>query len=1089
MLTSSHDRFIEICSNKVQFELLKQYIVIKDYVSLNAYMQSFPIEYHYWLESEVRRYLFPREDLRPLSPTTLSRSLSAPVPSSSSNQKFSGTSLSYASTSFTPLLSQPSGTLISEIPLTVKRKKKVTTKLAPISTDATDTSRELISSTDTIERTDTKPNTKTEKTSPISPAFKFQGDYSVGAVPNTDHNNDLPETNAFSDTSAYVSDETTSAALLPPKPARRSGTHSSVDIIRRAAELYCELVFAQAVCLEQAVSLLVLLSAYQDEKLSDSRHDIPTSSTSSRLIPSNIEFLALVANLFDKLFPVVCRLGHTFARGFGTAKAFMTVNSQQCEELLNIADDAECHSQFATMAIGSPDIFVRPPRFDADSQLAHEREKYFDEFSNVFRSFQNLLQQHQAQHQPQVGSHFDGLLSRFWQNTGFLMLRKVTSMQSASLPWFPDLFVKMLLFYCSKDDSGPLAFTTVAPTLVTAVAISDTSSSSFQQQQQQLQSQSYPSLSSTPTTSQSFQSLYDSSPVTPVRSTHLMSTMAGDSQSQQGVLPSASTGFGSSNNSSASHTPLSMSHNGRLPLARVGHISVAVDAEKARKLEQRMSAFTSGASAQQTPFKLDTSANTNGNSTVNLNTRGIASMETKAATTRQTKKQQLLLSTVATTSHATASSQPQGYSLPSTSSAVKESGYNALSRLFPGHQEFFVQYVLLVDSVAFRQLLVDSVTSEILELSKAAMNDTSNNSGGAGGSTQLALPFATQVVQLKLLGKFLGFLESRGSTSNLTVLQSTGNINGRRSNYGNGKSNMSSPNKSNTDQALGSNEGRSSLNRFNALTKSFPTQKLLLQAWTSGNLCLTVPWIIEFLSFSFYYALISGDSRNSSGALSASMVAYGDTICTLYEIQQSSHLRLNSSTITNNLLFVIWEIQSFERLLTSTGIVFGGMQQASVHSLPSIPSRSEDRHTCVDDGDEAFSYKFISSVSPPLKVLADSFKRVDQISSQTMISVTKPGHSSYTPQYSLSNSQSYHSVVDEPVRAATAGGNVKTALFTTPVKDKRASIKSPLQRNQSELISSNQASTRRGASASASPRPVTLFSQSKSKKLKAIQSR
>jgi hypothetical protein len=252
----------------------------------------------------------------------------------------------------------------------------------------------------------------------------------------------------------------------------------------------------------------------------------------------------------------------------------------------------------------------------------------------------------------------------------------------------------------------------------------------------------------------------------------------------------------------------------------------------------------------------------------------------------------------------------------------------------------------------------------------------------------------------------------------------------------------------------------------------------------------------------------SSSSSSSSGTpFTAHISAYLDTINTLHEIQQSSHLLLSSSsTLTNNMLFVLWEIQSFNRLLNtysssssslenSATTSFGSLQLSSLPTLPSIPSRLENRHTCVDDGDEAFSYKFISSVLPSLKPLADALTLKQSAlisSSQSPINLALTLPHSASIGLDASSSQSYQFSHDESSsrNPSMAVVNAKAALFTTPTKDKRVNLKSPLQRQQSESTTTSQPSTRRATAANASsPRPVNLFNQSKTKKLKAIQSR
>lgn len=1133
-MKSNDDRFIELCKSKVQYELLQQYVISKDITSLNGYMPNFPHEFHVWFESEIRKFLrlyVSNLDFHPPA-VALSRSQSAPSSSGDCNMLTATTHISNTSY-FVPQSSssQPSGALISDIPLTVQRKKKVISKLITVPDNNGNTLNNE-SNTDRLNSSyaQNTEQTAVSSTSPTSPAFDFQNGFETGVSVSIDRNEDRIIIGSFinnSNTNSNNNINQISKASSSIQPAQNSKTSTSgcLDTTRYASEIYCDLVLAQLIRVEQAVALLVLLAttSYDDEKINKNSifttintntniHINSSSPLTARLLSSKTDLLCLTSTLFEKLYPIICRLGHTFARGFGTSKVFISVNSRLCEDLLSIADDAECHSQFATMAISSPDIFVRPPRFDADSQLAHEREKYFDEFSNVFHSFQNILQQQQQQQQ-QVGNNIESILSRYWQSTGFLLLRKVTNLQSANMPWFVDLFVKMLLFYCSKDDAGLLnveySVSNSHDSLNEADKLQIQPFSSQQEQPQQM----YPSLSSTPTTT-SFQSLYNSSPVvTPVHSSHLISTMAGESQYQHSQVShynnTSYSMLSSSNGSSSSNGYSSMpgSHTGRLPPARPGHISMAVDAEKARKLEQRMSSMSSGIPMQQpTPFK-----GSDANNSATLNSRGIAAMETKSSVSRQSKK--VHVSTTVTASNSSTNlSQYQEYTSSSSSfnstsnnliqtSTARDNGTNTLSQLFPRYQRFFIQYILLVDNAIFRQLLIESITTEVLELSKATSSSSSDNyrSSSSGSTAQLTIPFATQVVQLKILGKFLGFLESRGNTNmnmNMNSSHTTISISSRRSTSNSGKVNTSSPVKSNTDTNNYGNDQRLPVNRHNALMKIFPTQKLLQQAWVNGNLCLTIPWIIEFLSFILYNSQSVSDSNSSTpdgrNILSGSIGAYQDTIITLHEIQRSSNVCLRNSILTNNILFVLWEIQSFERLLNSFSYdttSLSGQQHSSLSSLPSVSPRSEDRHICIDDGDEAFSYKFISSVLPSLKILADSLtlKHSDLLTSRPLVNMSSP-MAAPLPGISASNSLQLYS--EESIkRNNSAGNNAKFSLFATPTKDRRLNIKSPIQKNPSEFTISSQPSTRRTNTGAFSPRPVNLFNQSKAKKLKAIQSR
>ncbi|XP_058017972.1 codanin-1 isoform X2 [Ahaetulla prasina] len=140
---------------------------------------------------------------------------------------------------------------------------------------------------------------------------------------------------------------------------------------------------------------------------------------------------------------------------------------------------------------------------------------------------------------------------------------------------------------------------------------------------------------------------------------------------------------------------------------------------------------------------------------------------------------------------------------------------------FPGCQQFFRDFILSAGSYRFNQHLVDSLCLQILELDSFALVEHETNDGEAMSEQDEKKHFASVLLSLRLLAKFVGFLvflpyrTSEPATGDLL---------------------------------------ESAITLRNHAHPVLDIFKLLRQSIQKRCMVLTVPWVVEFLSLMDYIA-------------------------------------------------------------------------------------------------------------------------------------------------------------------------------------------------------------------------------------------
>ncbi|XP_026526834.1 codanin-1 [Notechis scutatus] len=140
---------------------------------------------------------------------------------------------------------------------------------------------------------------------------------------------------------------------------------------------------------------------------------------------------------------------------------------------------------------------------------------------------------------------------------------------------------------------------------------------------------------------------------------------------------------------------------------------------------------------------------------------------------------------------------------------------------FPGCQEFFRDFILSAGSYRFNQHLVDSLCLQILELDSFALVEHEPSDGEATSEQDEKKHFASVLMSLRLLAKFVGFLVFLPYRTSEPV---TGDL------------------------------LESAITLRNHAHPVLDIFKLLRQSIQKQCMVLTVPWVVEFLSLMDYIA-------------------------------------------------------------------------------------------------------------------------------------------------------------------------------------------------------------------------------------------
>ncbi|KAL5008641.1 hypothetical protein ScPMuIL_014222 [Solemya velum] len=144
---------------------------------------------------------------------------------------------------------------------------------------------------------------------------------------------------------------------------------------------------------------------------------------------------------------------------------------------------------------------------------------------------------------------------------------------------------------------------------------------------------------------------------------------------------------------------------------------------------------------------------------------------------------------------------------------------------FPGCQEFFRDFIVAASSPVFNQHLADTFAAKVTELNSGNFsseeNDITEETGNDETHDEWKELFCSNLLTLRLLGKFLGFV---------TFLPYQ------------------------TVEKLPDSITASYILIRNRLYPSLDILKCIRAAWAVGRLTLTIPWVVEFLSLMDYVA-------------------------------------------------------------------------------------------------------------------------------------------------------------------------------------------------------------------------------------------
>jgi hypothetical protein len=277
------------------------------------------------------------------------------------------------------------------------------------------------------------------------------------------------------------------------------------------------------------------------------------------------------------------------------------------------------------------------------------------------------------------------------------------------------------------------------------------------------------------------------------------------------------------------------------------------------------------------------------------------------------------------------------------------------SALFPGYQQFFFKFLLIMDSAKLNHYLSDIFLEEILSLTdvlskgdyrdfvallrsgewipdslpqeslrlgkdcqslKATLlhptNQQSRDRTETLSPTRRHISFNIRIFQLRILGKFLGLLHSYPSW--------TLSLNG--SGAGAGGANVSNSSGSSTSTSHPESPLIEMITRAaslrNNLNSTLPISRLLYLSWKDSTLTLAVSWIVSYLrmmawdktSILHISSLSCNDDPQLSALLTTVKSEHLSCIAVLTSILSSADYQLSSHSLSRNKLYVFLEIQS-----------------------------------------------------------------------------------------------------------------------------------------------------------------------------------
>jgi hypothetical protein len=236
--------------------------------------------------------------------------------------------------------------------------------------------------------------------------------------------------------------------LLRESTASQASQSSSQTVIRMSSVLV-SLVLNQYISFADVIPLLAKLC---NLSLPGPKEGLSVTVTTEMdkfptLLGTSDLFHLFAVKIIKGLLPVLALLGEKVALGFSESPVLRIFAPVIASELKGIAEDVRAAEVIEDINFSLPDNFIRPFREEIDSRNEYrtqteaaaynERERCFDDFSNLLRDFQMISR-----------SDVDGSKTRlFWQTVLPVSGVKIISLRDCNFVWFSNIFMQMLLFH------------------------------------------------------------------------------------------------------------------------------------------------------------------------------------------------------------------------------------------------------------------------------------------------------------------------------------------------------------------------------------------------------------------------------------------------------------------------------------------------------------------------------------------------------------------------------------------------------------------------------------------------------------------
>ena len=604
------------------------------------------------------------------------------------------------------------------------------------------------------------------------------------------------------------------------------------------------------------------------------------------------------ADKLIKLFvPLVFGLGPCFMSE--VVKFPFLVGTGEKSEMISSLEDSNANISFQLKV---PDTFLKPFREEIDSRneyktqsenaIFNERERCFDEFCNLIGRFQQVNR-----------SDLDGSkTSLFFVNDMIPRGESILNLHGSNLPWFSDMFVRLLLFHSLSNTQIP----------------------------EQLINQRQ-------------------SPQSNGQATE------GEMIDKGKVLPTGGSYLSVASSGKMSTPP---------PTSTISNLNINV--KHLSKLEERLG--SGGIDYQQSKYLSRTNLPSNSSvNTTNNNRAKVPVLVSPSNTNYSPHSSGAFINTIGRTRNSNSNKNISSGSTGNPKNYLgKKEDFEEASLQFSGNQQFFFRFIVLLNSHRFNQHLLTALSSEISLLmednsfnnpaislhfsakkSAKPSNDEweseypypGSDSFSPGGEvfrseSNIALSpesFTIKVKKLKILGKFLGLLHFYHLWSNQSGPATDATTSSPLSLYAKESAGLQS----------------------RQLIKSvLPMRSLLSRALRQGTLCITIPWMVEFLKM-----MVWSDQLRLT-----QFQPYEDIFHILASLQRHPSFRISLGSakprLSSNRLYCIVEIQEFLNYCKFTAKNQDGMESCRLE----VDIRPTD--DSLDSQDLSFHASFLRHVVP-----------------------------------------------------------------------------------------------------------------------------